>query len=374
MLSLLDPLPDEGQQLVDLVAYAYRWTGAWPGWQFIVQQMWEKHDVDAEAALRELPRWPWGYGPGYRAIRTVPAAAGDGSPDLEARGVLTLYGLIHTGDHPLSHAFLKAIEIAVERQRNVTLSPLKPTPITVSGTDLVGVVNHCASTNLRVAELGLLLSGEPPTAGGGVSEKDEWDWDLTRYPQLPKFVSPDATSYLTKLENALGVTTPHLFARVAPEALPRALDHLNVAWKALTRQHRLFYPRGLAGTANLVEPVAAGDQLTARLGALADVFDLFMRGPDDKPKHKTLTLFRDELMKHIPETGQQRADQAIGMLLDINELRNGRLHTDSTKWAECLTRVGIVPSEPPDKQWDRVRSAAVEALYTIIELLQPLIS
>lgn len=70
--------------------------------------------------------------------------------------------------------------------------------------------------------------------------------------------------------------TPRPYTAVAPEALPRALDHLNVVWKAVTQQ-RLFYPRGLAGAANLVEEVASGDQLTARLGALADVFDLFMR-------------------------------------------------------------------------------------------------
>jgi hypothetical protein len=39
----------------------------------------------------------------------------------------------------------------------------------------------------------------------------------------------------------------------------------------------LFYPRGLANADSLIEPANSGDQLTARLGALADIFDLFLR-------------------------------------------------------------------------------------------------
>jgi hypothetical protein len=74
MTSLLDPLPDEGQQLVDLVAHAYAMTGKWPVWQFVAQQAFGKYGIDAEAALRSLPQW---QGPGvtrYQAVLTVPAA------------------------------------------------------------------------------------------------------------------------------------------------------------------------------------------------------------------------------------------------------------------------------------------------------------
>lgn len=35
VLSLVDPLPDEGQLLVDLVAQTYGWTGTWPVWQYV---------------------------------------------------------------------------------------------------------------------------------------------------------------------------------------------------------------------------------------------------------------------------------------------------------------------------------------------------
>ena len=88
---------------------------------------------------------------------------------------------------------------------------------------------------------------------------------------------------------------------------------------------RLFYPRGLAAPASLVEPASSGDGLTARLGALADVFDLFMRTADGKaPKPGSLTAFCAELTSRLPSApDQDRARAAVGRLTDINRIRNG---------------------------------------------------
>ena len=69
----------------------------------------------------------------------------------------------------------------------------------------------------------------------------------------------------------------------------------------------------------------------------------------------------------------ERAQAEVDRLGDINRIRNGRLHTDATNWAESLQRLGIPSSESPGRQWDRVRAAAVDAAYVLIELLQPLI-
>lgn len=157
-------------------------------------------------------------------------------------------------------------------------------------------MSHRAAVNLKAAELGLLLSGEPLTMGGGVREVDVWTWDLTRHRPLRPFVTANARDLLVKLDGLFGTRAVHPSVPVSPDALPRALDHLNVVWKALTGQ-RLFYPRGLAAAASLAEPASSGDELTARLGALADVFDLFMRTADGKaPKGGSLTAFCDELV------------------------------------------------------------------------------
>jgi hypothetical protein len=377
MPSLLDPLPDEGQQLVNIVAKAYSWTGKWPVWQYVAQQAYGKHGIDAGAALRNLPHWPWLTGSGYRAVRTVPSTAGNSSPDIEARTVLTVYGLFHSpggSDHPLVHTFLKAIDVAAGVQGGATLSPTAVTPITIAGSDLAGAASHRASTDVSAESLGLLLQAEPATSGGGVHESSDWTWDLTQYRPLQPFVSDDARSYLVKLDALLGSKTPQPYTSVSPDALPRALDHLNVVWKVITKE-RLFYPRGLAGAASLVEPVHSGDQLTARLGALADIFDLFLRTADGKSvKGGSLNTFGDQLVGRLPdEASQQQARIAVEQLSDINRIRNGRLHTDATNWAESLHRLGVPSSESPAQQWERIRSITVGAVYTVIQLLEPLI-
>jgi hypothetical protein len=377
MPGLLDPLSDEGQQLIDLVAHAYAMAGTWPVWQFVAQQAFGKHGMDAETALRSLPQW---QGPGvtrYQAVRMVPAAAGNSSPEIEARTVLTVHGLFHAShdeEHPLVRAFRKAVEVGAEQQGGVTLSPRKATPIIVEGDRLAGVVNHRASTGFKATELGLLLSGEPLTTGGGVRETDAWTWDLTRHRPLRPFVTADARELLVKLDSLFDAQAERPYVPASPDALPRALDHLSVVWKALTGQ-RLFYPRSLAAAASLVEPVSSGDELTARLGAVADVFDLFMRSAEGKvPKGGSLAAFRQELVSRLPATqDQDRARAAVGRLLDINQIRNGRLHADATNWAASLRRLGVPLGELPGRQWDRIRSAAVEAVYVIIELLQLLI-
>ena len=375
MPSLLDPLPDEGQQLVDLVAKAYSWTGKWPVWQYVAQQAFGKHGIDADAVLRNLPQWPWLAGSGYQAVRAVPGVAGNSSPTIEARTVLTVYGLFHSADgsdHPLVRTFLKAIDVAAGVQGGATLSPTTVTRITVAGSDLASIASHRASTDFTAETIGLLLQGEPATLGGGVHESSDWTWDLTQFRPLQPFVSDDARSYLIKLDALLGSKTPQPYTSVSPDALPRALDHLNVVWKVVTKE-RLFYPRGLAGAASLVEPVSSGDQLTARLGALADIFDLFLRTADGKSvKGGSLNTFGDELVGRLPDDAAQ-AHTAVEQLSDINRIRNGRLHTDATNWAESLHRLGVPSSESPAQQWERIRSITVGAVYTVIQLLEPLI-
>ena len=127
MPSLLDPLPDEGQHLVDLIGHTYAQFGCWPVWQYVVQQAYEKYEIDADDALRGLPRWQWGHGAGYGAARRVPAAAGNAVPDIEARAVVTVYGLYHCRvavvKDTMFHVVLKAVQLGAELQDKPVLSP-----------------------------------------------------------------------------------------------------------------------------------------------------------------------------------------------------------------------------------------------------------
>jgi hypothetical protein len=104
--------------------------------------------------------------------------------------------------------------------------------LTWPASSTTGRLRTVAHTHLTAQELGLLLSGEPATTGGGVREGDDWTWDLSRYRPLQTFISPDARSYLTNLDALLGAQAAHPYTKVSPDALPRALDHLNVVWTA----------------------------------------------------------------------------------------------------------------------------------------------
>ncbi len=144
-----------------------------------------------------------------------------------------------------------------------------------------------------------------------------------------------------------------------------------MVWNTVAQQ-RLFYPRGLASADSLVEPVNSGEQLTAWLGALADIFDLFLPTPTGKsPQSRSLCAFRDQVVSLLPSGPRQgQARAAVGQFIDIHRIRNGRLHTDATNWAVSLHRLGAPASEPPGQQWDRISALTVGVVYAIIELLQ----
>lgn len=377
MFSLLDPLPVEAQQLVDLVATTYASAGDWPVWQYVVQQMWLDHGLDAHATLRGLPGWPWLTWQRYRPVRTIPGEGGGSVPSDHARVVLTVYGMHHASkdsEHPLLLAFLKAVEVAAEQQENVTVSPLSTKRITIGGRHLAEVVSHRTPVPIPADVIGMLLQDEPVTAGGGTTGSDDWTWDLTHGRRFRTFVSKDSRGYLAKLDEFLGSREEdEPYTAVGPDSLPRALDHLNVAWKAATG-NRLFYPRGLASAASLTEPVNNGDQLTVRLGALADVFDLFLRSPEGRSaKGGSLNKFCEDLVNQVPAGAQEQARAAVGRLLNVNYIRNGRLHTDDKKGTEALRMLRMPPNESPEQQWERIRAVTVDAVYTIIQLLEQLI-
>ena len=189
MPSLLDPLPVETQQIVDLVVQAYGQYGDWPIWRFVAQQALVKHGIDAVAAVRNQPEWPVPQSiGGYHAIRFMPGLAGNSSPDLEARTVVTVYGLFHRSkgaDHPLARAVLAAIEAAAARQASVTLSPLQAKPVAIASSELIGFINREQIFNVTASTLGLLLfSVSRPQPAAALQETDQWTSDLSRYPPL----------------------------------------------------------------------------------------------------------------------------------------------------------------------------------------------
>ena len=87
-----------------------------------------------------------------------------------------------------------------------------------------------------------------------------------------------------------------------------------------------------------------------------------------------MTIFREQLADQLAtDPAKDKAQAAVEQLVEITRIRNGRLHTDASNWVESLHRLGVPVSDSPTEQWERIRAVAVEALYSIIQLLEPLI-
>jgi hypothetical protein len=117
------------------------------------------------------------------------------------------------------------------------LDPAKVKPITIHSDSLVELVNHRAATNMTAESLGLLLSGEPGTSAGGIHESTGVGVEYHPVPAAAAVCFggrqglPGSARHAGRRPNATAI-----FHAVNPEALPRALDHLNVVWKVVAGQ------------------------------------------------------------------------------------------------------------------------------------------
>lgn len=163
------------------------------------------------------------------------------------------------------------------------------------GKDLLGGLAWCPQPQGR--EAGAVAVRRAADIGWRVGEADNWSWDLTRHPPLRPFVSPDARNLFGKLDGLLGSQTEQPYVPVSPDSLPRALNHLNVAWRGPDSAAAVLSAGPdccgwLGGVGR-----QRGDELTSRLGALADVFDLFTRAADGRaPRSGSLNIFEGQLV------------------------------------------------------------------------------
>jgi hypothetical protein len=62
--SLLDPLPGDVLRFLRITADGYAAAGGqWPCWQWVRQELWTRHDLDAEEILLGMPAWEYDYRP-----------------------------------------------------------------------------------------------------------------------------------------------------------------------------------------------------------------------------------------------------------------------------------------------------------------------
>ncbi len=386
MTSLLDPLTEDQQELVEIVAQVFLKHGRWPIFDYVEKTL-DRDRIDANHAIATFPSSERLYGGGpYSAVWTT---GGGNDRTVE----LTVLGMVHSKSlrrdpryPPPEGAFFMVLGYLV----NLYGTADPPTPFEISnveanGEDLSALLKSNRYDGwFSLDSLFDLLKHEPATwYGSGSSYPDgSKKWLITRHVMNYADVT-DVPSYLERME-ALAPPPPAPPRAVpSPLNLPAALDYLDAIWRLVpAHKESLLSLHSAERTAKLGEPAQTADELHGRLSALAEVVSGFrVPKPAASPKDartrdsgdSTLRNLRAHLRTALPTQSHARIDEAIDRLQDIIELRHGGHHGHSdtrSKAAAAYARRGI--SYPPTDwgfAWTAVQSRAVEALEEIREEL-----
>ncbi len=269
------------------------------------------------------------------------------------------------------------MQVGYARQQSFLPDPVKVKPITLSSETLISgvrqVIGHPFGEG-SPSQVRLMLAGEPATWLGVSPDPDspDWEWKLW-FRSLRPFAVDTGPEYLAALEQMIGhrPEPPASAVAVEPSALPRALDHLDLVWQVRTGQ-RLFKRPNFARVASLAAEANSGDEFDARCSALIDVLSMLTVPRVDKIEGP-LNFLKAELGQRIPDPGSlERATKAVDELQQVVKLRRGQAHSAAAPDSlQAAARLGIRFTGDWADSWDRVRRITIDALYTLIDELDP---
>jgi hypothetical protein len=370
MASFLDPLPDDLLRLVRVAADGYAAAdGRWPYWQWVRQQLWTGHGLDAEEILGGMPTWEYDYRPVRLGYRGQPV------PKITDEVPLSIHGLAYVcpavlAAQQLVDAFLAALRTATVMQRGIKPEPARTVELKIPGDDFTKTVNMAAGTELSADQLFGLLSGEPATWLGVSQQNDQWTWDLTNARLTPYAEIQSVDDYLAQLDGLVAVPQQPSPPEYLPAmALPETFDHLGLAWRIATDKHLFHVPRA-AIPAKLTQPAASAEEFESRCSALCDMVKSF----DFPAEGGSLNNMKARLTELLGKETAGRAHAAVDTLRLIFDLRAGQQHHGADTRAErAKTALGLSQfGSDWAAAWDHLRVTVVQALDTIREEISPL--
>jgi hypothetical protein len=372
--SLLAPLAESQQRLVDLIAEAFLSEDyEWPMFHY-VEWVLDDEGEDAGAVLGSLPReGRWGYGP-------VDWARGPGAitptPDTEL--ALTIVGMAHASrlkEHV--ETFFELIAYLVAERRTARPSPRSFVDATASSE---GFKEHWkAARRVDVPKTKLtwrLLEREPPTVFGSRSynpDTQTWIRTVSRELLVLDGVSsmPD---YVARLEQALAIEEPPSLPFTAP-AIPItvALDHLNIVWR-LVFGKRLFQFDGAQRIATLSQEASSREEFESRLSVLGDLIrsaDAALETRPRKKQRKELSSLRAAIATKIAPAAAQRAIAAVETLEAALAARDSGQHSRAShEGLASMRRLGLsYPVSDWAAAWQTSSARVVDAFTVIADEL-----
>jgi hypothetical protein len=375
VVTLLDEVSPDAKVLLNILIDARNVADDWPVRQYVEHQL-ATAGLDTRAVFDGLPLWHHTY----RAIRILPSKESipDAPPELGARVAPTVYGLVHC-QRPfadtLTKAFLTAVAVGYQAQLSSLPDPTKVRPVTLSSEALTATIGRRLGVGgtLQARHVRQLLSGEPATWSGVNSDPDapDWTWNLW-FGSLRDYAVDSGEAYLAVLEQLIGIPrTPDAWTPTDPAALPRALDYLDLVWRACAGQ-RLFQRPAFARSASLAAPVASEEEFKDRCDAAYDVLSRLTVPTVDDVEGR-LNHLKIAMEKYLPDFDQrQRATEAVDRLRDVVAVRRSQAHSGaSAETMKAAARLGIRLAGHPTQRWDQVRQVMVQAIYALSDELEP---
>ncbi len=368
---LADPPSDDARRLLKTVAKGFSVArGTWPVWQYVLLRL-DADGHDGEKMLQGLPTWQYNY-------RPVTFSSGLSLPDLSDKVALTMHGMVHAdgqATEPLVKAFLAALAEADETQRGIDPLPTAVVPVEVDSREFTVRVNKRAGSALSERQLFEVLRREPATWGGLREVGDAWRWDLSRLRLHPYREVKTGRAYLEALEALVGAVVPPKIDPVLPPlALPEAFDHLDLAWRLVTKTKLVRVPRA-AVPARLTQPVQSVEEFESRCSALSDLLASLDVPEGSLPSNSgSLQRMSAELERLLGDRAAT-AVAAVDTLRRVAGIRAAQQHTgsavryDRNRAALGLSRFGSDWSGA----WKHLEVVTVESLTIIREQLVSLL-
>lgn len=339
----------------------------WPIFQYVEQELYRHHEIDATFVLAECPE----IGGPARGGRYGWTWCQTRQPGDEM--CLTVAGMVHVPD--TSHTtdlFLRVLGVLVDAQRSFEPSPTDVQTVTITAQEVSDCLSPRSLSQAVLADIPSLLSHEPATWHCNAQSSDD-SWVLTLSPFLRPYAHLETVEEY--LERVVEVMTPY-----APEppplhpsslSLPEAIDYLNAIWclyvgKALIRIGRA------EAAAKLVLDCANADEFESRLSALCSILDAV--DVPDAAASKLIDLGA-YLKAKLTEESASRAIEAVDDLRALFDLRVWRQHTGTEdRAARGMRRLGIaLPVHDWDGAWRHVQARAVAALSALREEIETLV-
>ena len=366
---LLDPLSDQQQRLVDVVAEAFLAEEyQWPFFDY-VQGTLDDEALDAIEILQSFPTFSrWGYG----------AVAWNRNDSAESEVALTVVGMYHSsGLRQYVPVFFQLVDYLAARRREARPQRRGVRNPNVTSAEFDEYWRAGRHLRLSPRLSAQLKEHEPPTRFGGGSFNPDGTWTTGVARQLLPFEGLETIEdYVGRLEGWLGDPPPALPpALPSPLSLAAALDYLNVVWRLTHNGERLFTFASAERTTRLAFDIQTSEEFAAHLSAFADILREANKRvrSEARRKHRGRPLGRIEadVTNRLEADATVRATEAVRMLEVIITLRDSDQHGAATARAVDAFRELHVPYPPTDwnSSWRTVSGQAVAALNALREEL-----